>query len=103
MIAQALRLIRTFHDQKLVEAAEQLGISKSYLSEVERGLKAPTLQLIERYATTYNIPASSILFFAENINEPLSRQRARHMVAGKVIAILQFLDAKTNGGMDARE
>lgn len=103
MIAHALRLIRKFHDQKLVEAAKLLGVSKSYLSEVERGLKSPTLQLIERYAAVYDIPASSILFFAENIKEPSSRRRARQIVADKVIAILQFLDAKTGGGSDERE
>ena len=95
MLSQALRLIRTFHDLKQVEAAELLGISKSYLSEIESGLKAPTLQLVERYAEAFEIPASSILFFSENINGSGSQQKARRVVAGKILAMLQFLEAKT--------
>lgn len=97
MLNTALRLIRTFHDLKQVEAAELLGISKSYLSEIEGGSKAPTLQLINRYAEVFEIPASSILFFAENIDRQGSWEQARHIVASKIISILQFLEAKSSG------
>ena len=33
MIGEALRLIRVFHDVKLNELAEQLDVSKGYISE----------------------------------------------------------------------
>lgn len=36
MLSEALRLIRVFHDMKQTELAQRLGISKSYLSEIEK-------------------------------------------------------------------
>ena len=69
MLSEALRLIRVFHDLKQVEAAEKLGISKSHLSEIERGMKTPSLEVIERYSKQFGIPMSSIMFFSENIEK----------------------------------
>ena len=94
MLGEALRLIRVFHDLKQVETAAKLGISKSYLSEIESGGKEPTLQLIARYAEVFGLPVSSILFFAESIDKASPRERARQMVAGKVLALLRFLDER---------
>jgi transcriptional regulator with XRE-family HTH domain len=96
MLGSALRCIRVFHDLNQGEAAEQLGISRSYLSEVECGTKEPTLQLIQRYAEAFRIPASSILFFSENFDRPGAYLQARRVVAGKVLALMQFLEARAN-------
>lgn len=95
MIGEALRLIRVFHDLKQKQAAEKLGLSTSYLSDIERGERTPTLETVERYAREFNMPVSSILFFAENLDNPGSAaERARGFVAGKVIALMQFLEAR---------
>ena len=94
MLNEALRLIRVFHDMKQVEAAKALGVSASYLSEVETGKKKPTLELIERYAETYKIPASSIMYFSENMGQARIVEAARTAVAGKIIKLMQFLEAK---------
>ena len=50
MIGEALRLIRVFHDVKLNELAEQLDVSKGYISEIESQKKKPSLDLIEKYS-----------------------------------------------------
>ena len=50
MLGEALRLIRVFHDVKLNELAEQLGVSKGYISEIESQKKKPSLDLIEKYS-----------------------------------------------------
>src|SRR3546814_14803062 len=47
MLGEALRLIRVYHDLKQKQAAERLEVSKSYLSEIERGLKAPTRDITQ--------------------------------------------------------
>ena len=52
MINEALRLIRVFHDLKQFELAERLKVSKSHISEIESGTKAPSLELIEKYDLT---------------------------------------------------
>ena len=53
MLSEALRLIRTFHDLKQKQLAEQIGLSRSYISEIEKGHKIPTLDVIEKYSTRF--------------------------------------------------
>ena len=66
MIGEALRLIRIFHDKKQNELAGELNISLSYLSEIERGKKKPSMEIIEKYAQVFHTKASVIIFFASN-------------------------------------
>ena len=99
MLAEALRLIRVYHDMKQNELAGRLGISKSHLSEIESGKKTPRLELVERYASEFGIPTSSILFFSEYLENP-SRStstvnRAKGVIAGKVITFLQLVESRT--------
>lgn len=99
MLPEALRLIRVFHDVKQNELADRFGISKSYLSEIESGKKAPSVEIIEKYAKEFRIPASSILFFSEHLGDPASGQnlaaKARGVIAGKVLNFLKMIEART--------
>ncbi|BCM85130.1 helix-turn-helix domain-containing protein [Methylobacterium indicum] len=95
MLNEALRLIRVYHDLRQSEAATKIGISKSYLSEIEKGSKKPTLDLVEKYATAFDVPVSSIMFFSENMNKEGSYEKARGFVAAKIISLMQFLEART--------
>lgn len=94
MLGEALRLIRVYHDLKQKEAAERVGVSTSYISEIERGTKTPTLEVIEKYSRQFDIPVSSIMFFSESLERGGSMDTARTFVAGKVLALMQFLEAR---------
>ena len=94
MLNEALRLIRVYHDVRQSEMAEKLKISKSYLSEIEGGKKKPTLELVERYSEVFKIPVSSIMFFSENMNKSGAYERARGIVARKIISLMQFLEER---------
>lgn len=91
---EALRLVRVFHDLSQTELAASIGISKSYLSEIESGKKTATLELLQRYAEFFSMPLSSLLFFAENVDSPSRSDRARTAIAGKALKMLQWLSAK---------
>ena len=95
MLGEALRLIRVYHDLKQKHAAERLGMSTSYISEIEKGVKVPTLDIIERYSKIFDIPVSSIMFFSENLDQRGNYDNARSFVAGKVLALMQFLEARS--------
>lgn len=86
-LPNALRLLRLHHDLSQREAAQNLGVSPSYLSEIESGTKEPTLSLLNTYALTFNVPASSILFFAENIKV---RCQPSPPIAEAITALLTF-------------
>lgn len=65
MINKALRISREFHRLKQKDLADRLGISPSYLSEIETGNKTPSLDLLEKYGKIFNVPPSTFLVFAE--------------------------------------
>ncbi len=91
---EALRLVRVFHDLNQTELAERLSISKSYLSELESGKKSPTLELLQKYADSFSMPLSSLMFFAENVERPSRSDKVRVAVALKALRMLQWLAAK---------
>lgn len=95
MLNEALRMIRVFHDKSQREVAAALDISASYLSEIEKGTKEPSLQILKRYSDEFAIPLSSIMFFSEQIDEKAPAARAKTFVSGKVLAILKFIAARS--------
>lgn len=97
MIGEALRLIRVFHDRKQVELARELRISQSHLSDIERGQKAPSQELVVRYSQLFDLPVSSIHFFEENLQSKKSVKaldRARGVVADKVLDFLRIVERR---------
>ena len=95
MLNEALRLMRVFHDLSQKELAEKLGISKSYISEIESGKKPPTLELLNRYADIFDVPASSIMFFSESLNKDAKTEKLRTFVSSKVLSILNFISERS--------
>ena len=95
MLGEALRLIRVYHDLKQKQAAERLGVSTSYISEIEKGTKTPTLDTIERYSKAFDIPVSSIMFFSESLENGSAYDITRSFVASKVLALMSFLEARS--------
>ena len=97
MINEALRLIRVFHDLNQTELAERLEVPKSRISEIENDKRKPTLDLIEKYAETFDIPSSAIMFFAESLPEAKKGEKVRAVMASKVLDILKFIEKKSDG------
>lgn len=98
MINDALRIIRVFHDLSQKDLAQRLQISPSHLSEVESGKKRPTLDLLDRYASEFKIPVSSILFFSEEMGNSSRANRVRVGISEKVLTLLKFIAARAGKG-----
>lgn len=94
MLHDALRLLRKFHDKSQTEVSVALGVSKSWISQIEAGNRRPTLELLEKYAEVFEIPTSSILFFAEHLKDNSLSERVRVNVASKVLNAMKFIDAR---------
>lgn len=91
MLNDALRLIRVYHDVSQSELAVELGISKSYLSELENNHKNVTLDILERYSKHFQIPMSSLMLFAERSGGNGAAEGTRIFVASKVVKMLDWL------------
>ncbi|MCC8157840.1 MAG: helix-turn-helix transcriptional regulator [Phascolarctobacterium sp.] len=69
MIGEMLKKTRLIYGFKAGEISELLGISKSYLSEIENDKKKPSLDLLKKYAEIYDIKLSSLILLSESLEE----------------------------------
>jgi transcriptional regulator with XRE-family HTH domain len=95
MLNRALKLLRTYHQFKQVDLAKRLGISNSYLSEIETGAKMPAIDLLEKYAEVFKMPVSSILLFSEKMSdEQKTGEKLRVAAADKILRLLEWIDER---------
>lgn len=91
MISRALKLVRSFHRLKQNDLAERLDISNSYLSEIESGIKSPSIELLGRYSEIFGIPISTLLLFSERLKEKKFSDRVRIQAGGKILKMLEWV------------
>lgn len=103
MISKALTLLRRFKGLSQTEMAQRLGVTKSWISEIEANKKDPTLNLLNGYAEVLDIPLSSILFFSEQMDSDRPSERARTFVSRKVLAIMDYIDAQSGEDQDGED
>jgi len=85
MMGLTLQLVRKYHrlDQKAL--ATKLGISASYLSELEKDKKKPSLLILEKYQQEFGLPSSSLIY----IHEALESGKGDG-IAKKAVKILEW-------------
>lgn len=91
LINEGLKVLRLYWGKSQSELATQIGISQSYLSEIESGHKEATLELLRRYSDTLNVPMSRLLFFVEEMEGAPKPNRGRVFIAGKTLDLLKGL------------
>ena len=94
MIHDALRLLRSFHGMSQIALAKRLGISNSYLSEIESGKKKDgiTVDLLTRYSEVFGIPVSSLMLFSENLDPARRGEKLRIAASAKILKLLDWID-----------
>lgn len=92
MLNRALKVIRKYHNLSQKELANKLEISNSHICEIENNRVSPSLELLNKYATCFNIPLSSIMLFSENIEKDgIKVNKVRKFVANKILKILEWI------------
>jgi transcriptional regulator with XRE-family HTH domain len=95
MLNRALRLLRTYHQLNQQELAKKLEISNTYLSEIETGSKAPSVELLQKYSVLFRMPVSSIMLFAETMgSDRKPGARLRVSAADKILKLLEWLEER---------
>ncbi len=73
VLGRRLRELRADREEKLVDTARRAGISPQYLSEIERGIKEPSSEMISAVAGALDTTLAEI---ASGIGRDLGRRAA---------------------------
>src|SRR5487761_830961 len=81
VLGSRLRALRTERDETLAQTADRAGISPQYLSEVERGRKEPSSEMIAALAGALDVTVADLMAgTAEDL-----RRAATIVVSGAVV------------------
>lgn len=63
------KLLRIANNKSVSELAGEIGVSASYISEVEKGKRLPSNALRKKYSEVLGVKESTILYFDEESRE----------------------------------
>ena len=101
MINEALRLLRLYYGFSQVELADEVGLSQSMISEIERGTKQVSIETLERYSSKLGVRMSQLMFFAEELENQPVQKRGKLIVASNVLKILEALAPRDHSNAKA--
>ncbi|MFD6161320.1 helix-turn-helix domain-containing protein [Nocardia sp. NPDC060256] len=85
---EVLRDERQDQDRTLAEVAAEVGMSKQYLSEIERGRKEPSSEMLHSICGALRLPIETLLFRGarrlgalRHLNRPVSEARVELLAA----------------------
>ena len=90
MLGETLHCIRVVNKATLMSLSKEFNISQGYLSDIERGKKDATLQVLKMYSSKFDIPVSGILFFYENKNKPKEFTRIRRFLGKNSLKLIKY-------------
>lgn len=89
--SKRIRLFRKKIGITQEQAAETLGITAKHISELERGITAPSLDLLVRIASFYGVPPSELLLTEPEIEKSQLIKKITILIAEADRATLQTL------------
>ena len=69
MLGNTLKRLRGIYGYSAKEMSELLGISSSYLSEIENGKKKVSIDLLDRYSELFGLRVSTLVRFSEDYED----------------------------------
>ena len=88
-IHNALKSVRKFHGMNVLNTAREIGISPSYISELENGKKRVNNAILRSYAELFQLPVSALYLIAEA--ESKQSKNAIAKARRKVTEILEWI------------
>ena len=72
LVGERLRAERLGREERLVDVAERAGVSTQYLSEVERGLKDPSSEMLQAITGALGLTVRQLVVRASRPTGPLA-------------------------------
>ncbi|GED28680.1 hypothetical protein BAG01nite_47820 [Brevibacillus agri] len=102
MIGDVLKKTRAIYGYKATEMSSKLGISSSYLSEIENNKKQPSLELLQRYSEILGIRLSSLILLSENLENATKRNKSQEFIKKMMLGLINSM-SKDEGAFDEFE
>lgn len=80
-LSKTLKQIRIRHKLTQLQLSNKLNISRSYISEIEKGIKTPSYDVLKKYSNEFKVPVSIIFLFSEDWFDDIQKSNPRYMVA----------------------
>jgi len=90
-INEALFLARIYWNKSQTDMSRELGISQSYLSEIETSRRNVDMSLLEKYSRSLGIPKSTLVLFSEGLEGKPPARSGRYVIADWALRILERL------------
>lgn len=68
-VGEILRLLRISFDLSISDLSEKTKISKSYITEIEKGIKTPSEKIIKNYSTGLKIPEDTLNYLLNSYSQ----------------------------------
>lgn len=91
VVCEVLKRLRKIYGYKASEMSVQLGISPSYLSEIENGKKQPSLDHLKKYSQIFGIKLSSLILLAETYEEAESKGKGTIFVRNMMLSLINSM------------
>ena len=88
MIGETLKRLRGIYGYSARDMSSLLGISSSYLSEIERGKKKPSLKMINCYAEIFGMRPSSLLRFSEEFDRAEYHEKGQEFISKLMVKLI---------------
>lgn len=103
VIGDVLKHMRKIYGYKAVEMSKELGISTSYLSEIENGKKQPSLEHLKKYAQLFGIKLSSLILLSESYEEAEKSGKGTALIRSMMISLINSMSKSVEDKNEASE
>lgn len=94
MLGNTLKRLRGIYGYSAKEMSELLGISSSYLSEIENGKKKVSMDLLECYSELLGLRASTLVRFSEEYEDAELNNAGQKFITS---LMSKLIEAYSNG------
>ena len=91
-LGRILKCCRKFNRMTQEEVAQKINLSRSYISEIEKGVKVPTIETLQRFSKIFGVEVSALLLFAEKWEERKSlKTKIKKILCENALKLLEFI------------
>lgn len=89
MLGNTLKRLRGIYGYSAKEMSELLGISSSYLSEIENGKKKVSMDLLDRYSELLGLRVSTLVRFSEDYEDAELNSAGQKFITSLISKVIE--------------